>query len=101
MTSVVARATVVVKLGAENGRYRLIFNEVRMLAVGVVGRERSRCNVLSHPDGIAGAAVEDGGCGEGGAEVVGWTGEAVLKEAIGVDWRSYVLQWAGIRGHWR
>lgn len=72
-----------------------------MLAVSVVGRERSGGYVLRHPGGIASAAVEDGGCGEGGAEVVDWAREAILKEAIRVDGRSYVLQWARIRGYWR
>ena len=101
MTSVVARAPIVVELSAEDGRDSFVFNEVRVLAVGVVGRKRSRRYVLSDPGGIAGAAVEDGDCGEGGVEIVDWTGEAVLKEAIRVDGGSYVLQWARIRGHWR
>ena len=57
--------------------------------------------MLGHPGGIAGAAVEDGGGGEGGVEVVDWTGKAILKNAIGIDRGSYVLQWARIRGHWR
>ncbi len=101
MTSVVARATVIVELGAEYGRDGTIFNEVRVLAVGVVGRERSGRYVLGHPGGIAGAAVEDRGCGEGGVKVVHWAREAILKETIRIDGRSYVLQWARIRGHWR
>lgn len=101
MTSVVARAPVVVKLSAEDGRDSFVFNEVRVLAVGVVGGQRRRRYVLCDPGGIAGAAVEDGGCGEGGMEIVDWTGEAVLKEAVGVDGGGYVLEWARIRGYWR
>ena len=91
MTSVVARAPVVVKLGAENGRYGVIFHEIRVLAVGVVGRERSGGYMFSHPGGIASAAVEDGSCGKGGVEIVDWTREAVLKEAIGGNGGSYVF----------
>lgn len=101
MTSVVARATVIVELSAEYGRDGTVFNEVRVLTVGIVGRERSGRYVLDHPSGIAGAAIEDGGCGEGGVEVVDWARKAILKETIGVDGRGYVLQWARIRRHWR
>ena len=57
--------------------------------------------MLGHPGGIAGAAVKDGGRRESGVEVVDWAREAILKEAIGVDRRSYVLKWAWIRGNWR
>ena len=56
--------------------------------------------MLGHPGGITGAAVKDGGCREGRVEVVDWAREAILKEAIGVDRRSYVLRWAGIRSDW-
>ena len=56
--------------------------------------------MLGHPGRVAGATVEDGGCGEGGVEVVDWTREAILKEAIRVDGRSYVLQWVRIGGYW-
>ena len=72
-----------------------------MLAVGVVGRERSGRYVLGHPGGIAGAAIKDGGCGEGGLEVVDWAREAILKETIRVNGGIYVLKWAWIRGYWR
>lgn len=101
MTSVVARATIVVELGAENGRDGIVFNEVGVLAVGIVGRERCGRYVLGHPGGISGAAVEDGGCGESRVEVADRAREAILKEAVGVDGRSYVLQWARIGGYWR
>lgn len=101
MTSVVTRATVIVELGAKYGRDGAVFNEIRVLAVGIVCRERSGRYMLGYPGGIARAAVEDGGCGESGVEVVHWAGEAILKEAIGVDGRSEVLEWARIRGYWR
>lgn len=101
MTSVIARAPVVVKLSAEDGRDGFVFNEVRVLAVCVVGGKRRSCYVLGDPGRIASAAVEDGGCGKGGVEVVHWTGKAVLKEAVRVDGGGYVLKWARIRGHWR
>lgn len=98
MTSVVARATVIVELGAEYGRDGAVFNEVRVLAVRVVGRERCGRYVLGHPGGVTRAAVENGGRGEGGVKVVDWAGEAILKEAIWVDGRSYVIRWARIGG---
>lgn len=101
MASIIARAPVVVKLSAEDSRDRFVFNEVRVLAVGVVGGQRRSRYVLSDPGRIASAAVEDGGYGEGGVEIVDWTGKAVLKEAVGVDGGGYVLEWARIRGHWR
>ena len=91
MTPVVARTTVVVELGAEDSRDGLVFNEIGVLAVGVVGRERSGRYVLSHPGRIASPAVEKGGRGQGGVQVVDWTREAVLKEAVGVDGGSYVF----------
>ncbi len=71
-----------------------------MFAVGVFGREGSRRYVLSYPGRIAGAAIEDGGCGECGMKVVDWAGKAILKEAVGVDWGSGVFQRARIRGRW-
>ena len=101
MTSVVARATIVVKFGAKNGRDGVVFNEVGVLAVGIFGGQRCGRYVLGHPGGITGAAVEDGGCGESRVEVADRAGEAILKEAIGADRRSYVLQRARIGGHWR
>ena len=79
MTSVVARATVIVELRAEYGRDGAVFNEVRVFTVGIAGRERSGRYVLGHPGGIAGAAVEDGGCGEGRVEVIDWPREAILE----------------------
>ena len=57
--------------------------------------------MLGHPSGVTGAAVENGGCGESRVEVVDWAREAILKKAIGIDRRSYVLQWTRIGGHWR
>lgn len=101
MTSVVTRAAVIVEFGAEYGRDGFVLNEVRVLAVGVVDRKRSRRYVLGHPGGIASAAVENRGGGESGVEVVDWTREPILKKAVGVDGRRYVLQWTWIRGYWR
>ena len=72
-----------------------------MLAVSIVGGERSGRYVLSNPGGIAGTAVENGGCREGRVEIVDRAREAILKEAVGVDGGSYVVQGARIRGRWR
>ena len=101
MTSVVARATVIIEFGAKYVRDGLVFDKVGVLAVSVVRRERSGCYVLSHPGGITSAAIEDGGGRKGGMEVIDWAGEAILKETVGVDGRSYILQWAGVNGNWR
>lgn len=57
--------------------------------------------MLGHPGGIASATIKNGGRGESGVEVVDWAREAILKEAVGVDRRSYVLEWEWIRGSWR
>ena len=57
--------------------------------------------MLSDPGGIAGAPIEDGEGRKSGMEVVDRAGEAILKEAVGVDWGGYVLQRARIRGNWR
>ena len=91
MTSIIARATIIVELGAEDGRDGIVFNEVGVLSVGIVGRERSGCYVLSDPSGISGAAIEDGNRREGGMEVVDRAGEAILEEAVGVNRGGYVL----------
>ena len=101
MTSVVARATVIIEFGAEYVRDGVVFNKVGVLAVRVVRRKRNGRYVLSHPGGIASAAIEDGGRRKGGVEVIDWAWEAILKEAVGVDGRSYILQRAGAKGNWR
>ena len=85
VAAVVAGAEVVVQFGAEGRGDAAVFHEHRLAAVAVTEGQRRRRDVLGYPVRVAGAAVEGGDGGEGGAQVGGGAGEAVLEEAGGVD----------------
>lgn len=103
MAAVVAAAEVVLELRAEHFGDGDILDEDGVLAVGMVAGEGLGRDVLSDPVGVAGAAVEGGGQGGGGAKVVDGAGEAILEDAAGVDLGDVSAAWceclAGLRGH--
>lgn len=93
MAAVVAAAEVVFELGAEHVGDGDVLDEDGVLAVGMVVCEGLGRDVLGDPVGVAGAAVEGGGEGGGGAEVVYGAGEAVLEDAAGVDLCEISTAW--------
>ena len=88
---VVAAAEVVVEFGAEFGGDGLVLGEDAVLAVAVPAGERGGRDVFGDPVGVAGAAVEGGDEGGGGADVRDWAREAVLEEASRVYWWDETL----------
>lgn len=83
---VVAGAEVVGQLGAEEGRDVVVFEEVAVLAVGVIHGEGIGSNVLGDPGWVAHAAVVGARQGEGVQGVVDRTREAILIDPLRIDW---------------
>ena len=97
VASVVARAEVVVQFGAKFGGDGGVFDEDGVFPVGVVGVEGGGGDVLGDPVGVAGAAVEGGGCAQGGVDVVDGAGKSVLEDAVRVDRRDDLFEGGGPR----
>ena len=95
MASIVAGPEVVVQFGAKFGGDGGVFDEDGVFAVGVVGVEGGRRDLLGDPVRVASVAVEGGGCAECGVEIVDGAGEAILEKAIGVDGGDYLLEGRG------
>lgn len=92
MPSVKARAEVIAEFCAELCRYSLIFDEIGVLAVRVIGGERGGGNVFGYPLGVARSAIESGSCRQGGMEIGDGAREAVSEETVGVHGRNDVLE---------
>ncbi|OSS48395.1 hypothetical protein B5807_07787 [Epicoccum nigrum] len=103
--TVVAAAEVVLELCAELLRDCDVFYEHAVLAVGVAGGQRLRCDVLGHPCWVASLTVVRRRERGGRAKVVDWAREPILEEAVGIDKRCAVGGGrrgdGGYGGNWR
>ena len=92
MAPIIARTKIVAEFGTEYFRNGLVFDEIRMLSIGVVCRERGRRYVFGYPLRISSSAIERRCCGKSRMKVGNGAWEAILEETVRIDGRNDVFE---------